>query len=407
MRTKRWHGIVLCVTAAFGGVALVGTMPVNAAGPSAAPPITTVNGVTWVEVSTPQQLEYIDQNQAAYLGANIELLNNITLAPPAAGTTFNWTPFGSETAPFTGIFNGQGYSIANVVIDDTTDPAVGFFGFTTGTIENVGLVQAQVTGGNVNNLISGLQVGALVGFEYGGSVSNSYATGSVSRTGGNGGGLVGYQTGSISDSYAAVTVSGGGVSGGLVGYQGPGSPITDSYASGSVSGTEDVGGLVGDGSGTTSNSYATGSVAGGIYAGGIIGWCFGTVTDTYATGTVSGTDAGGLVGYSGACTAANDYFDTVTTGQSVGVGQGGALSGVTGESTTAMQNESTYTGWDFANIWGIAPTVNGGFPYLQWQYPPSPPTGQVPEAPYALLLPFAVLAGFAARFRLYRRMSRA
>lgn len=44
--------------------------------------------------------------------------------------------------------------------------------------------------------------------------------------------------------------------------------------------------------------------------------------------------------------------------------------GITGSTTSNLQIEGTFTGWDFTNIWSISPSVNGGYPYLNWEsYP--------------------------------------
>ncbi len=56
-----------------------------------------------------------------------------------------------ETAllPFTGTFNGNNYTISNLFISLPSTNDVGLFGETSGaTIENVGLVNANITGQN-------------------------------------------------------------------------------------------------------------------------------------------------------------------------------------------------------------------------------------------------------------------
>ncbi len=66
-----------------------------------------------------------------------------------------------------------------------------------------------------------------------------------------------------------------------------GGTISNSYASGSVNGNNYVGGLVGWEfyAGTISNSYATGTVSGTI-VGGLVGYNIGTISNSYASGTV-------------------------------------------------------------------------------------------------------------------------
>ncbi len=112
---------------------------------------------------------------------------------------------------------------------------------------------------------------------YDGAISNAYATGSVTGTGGYVGGLAGYNSGTISNAYAtsAVTSSGFAV-GGLVGYN--------------------YGATVPSSSSTT------------VY--------FGIIHNTYATGAVSSPyTVGGLVGENQGGTATASFFDTQKAGK--------------------------------------------------------------------------------------------
>ena len=105
-------------------------------------------------------------------------------------------PIGKLRSEFTGTFDGGGYIISNLTIDKGSESYVGLFGRDTGaTFKNVGLEDVNVTGGS--------HTGGLVGYQYESStVSNSYATGSVTGTGTGAGGLVGSQDGaSVSNSY--------------------------------------------------------------------------------------------------------------------------------------------------------------------------------------------------------------
>ena len=114
------------------------------------------------------------------------LANNID----ATGTS-NWnsgtgfSPVGNSTTPFTGTFDGNSYTISDLFINLPSTSNVGLFGYTSGaTLENVGLLNINITGGN--------SVGALAGFiAYSSNIDNSYATGSVSGSGNGVGGLVG------------------------------------------------------------------------------------------------------------------------------------------------------------------------------------------------------------------------
>lgn len=233
------------------------------------------------------------------------------------------------TSAFTGTFDGLGHTISNLTINRPTIELVGLFGLTGAgsAIRNVGLVGGSVSGMGF--------LGALVGSNTG-TVSNSYATGSVNGSNNYVGGLVGNNQGTVSNSYATGSVSGGGSVGGLVGHNGgtvstsyaAGSVIGSGYSvgglvgsnygmvsssyatTGSVSGTNEVGGLVGNNSngGTVSSSYATGGVSGsGEFVGGLVGSNGSTVGTSYATGDVSGTNyVGGLTGGNGG-TVSNSY----------------------------------------------------------------------------------------------------
>jgi hypothetical protein len=228
------------------------------------------------------------------------------LASPTANGGKGWEPIGSQPLGFNGTFDGQEYEIRDLFIDRSDDEGgVGLFNtvWEEGVIENIGVVDAAVTG-NVG-------VGGLVGFNYLGTVSDSYSTGSVSGYDVVGG-LVGLNVGNTSYCYSNAGVAGTGSAtevsgvGGLVGMNC--ADISYCHSTGSVTGVSPVGGLVGfDYFGSVSNSYSTGSVSGQGGAGGLVGvHALGTVSNSYATGSVTGNYAvGGLLGY-------NAYNGTVS-----------------------------------------------------------------------------------------------
>ena len=223
--------------------------------------------------------------------------------------------------------------------------------------------------------------GAFGSFGYGtvGTVTLGYASGHVSGTADNVGGLVGLNGGTVTSSYALGAVSGQNYVGGLVGYNGGASgnfksdgsigTVTDSYASGAVAGVSNVGGLVGYNGGGNGNygtvgtietSYATGSVTGGSFVGGLVGYdtgSFTTISTTYATGAVSGTNSvGGLIGFSGGAPSSS-FWDVTTSGQA-------NSSGGTGMTTSQMQTAANFTqataangnvdpNWDFSKTWTL------------------------------------------------------
>ena len=191
--------------------------------------------------------------------------------------------------------------------------------------------------------------GGLVGANDGGGViSSSYATGQVSGSSTNGG-LVGENYGVILSSYANTSLVGGFSSGGLVGLNR--GRIASSYASGNASDVSSSresagGGLVGHNLGDISASYAAGDISGGGIVGGIAGHNEGIIRFSYAIGSVSSEESagGGLVGTNTEDgTVLASYWNTETSGQSIGVGEGSDI-GVEGKTIAALQEPTDYTG---------------------------------------------------------------
>ena len=200
--------------------------------------------------------------------------------------------YSSDNKPFTGSFDGDGYTISGLHIDRSITNGVGLFGRTdSAALRNLALEGGSVTGD--------WYVGGLVGWNDGGSIESSYAIGDV--TGDNSvGGLVGNSSGTIESSYAIGDVTGNNNVGGLVGNSS--GTIESSYAIGDVTGFRHVGGLVGQNGGTIEFSYAIGDVTGSNrYVGGLVGQNGGTIEFSYAIGDVTGSNryVGGLVGQNG------------------------------------------------------------------------------------------------------------
>ena len=217
------------------------------------------------------------------LGANID-----------ASGTLGWNS-GAGFAPiasFSGNFDGLGHTITGLTINRPTSANVGLFGMTQGvtTIQNVGLVGGDTTGGS--------STGGLVGNNDASLINNSYNNGSV-RGGPGTGGLVGSTlTGNITNSHSEGVVRGLANTGGLLGSDISGI-VSNSYATGKVEGNAGSGGLVGSAvSGMVNKSYATGKVSGYAGTGGLVGSITsGSINNSYANGQVDGyAGTGGLVG---------------------------------------------------------------------------------------------------------------
>ena len=216
-----------------------------------------------------------------------------------------WEPIGDEANPFAATFDGNGRTISNLAISRSETFYVGLFGRTgaAAVIRNIGLVDnlADYSGSSNNDVY----IGGLVGLQYGGSITASYATGPAA--GGDGdsdfvGGLVGRLSGgSITASYATGPAAGGAGNrdfvGGLVGFLDGGS-ITASYATGPAAGgdgkSDIIGGLVGyQTGGSITASYATGPATGGDGGGDFVGGLVGShsgglITASYGFGRATG-----------------------------------------------------------------------------------------------------------------------
>jgi hypothetical protein len=292
-----------------------------------------------------------------------------------AGKT-GWTPIGTDSSdPFTGTYDGGGFTISNLFIDRSDTDYQGLFGYTGSgaVLKNIGLEDVDITGKG--------SVGGLVGYNNNnndGMIANSYATGVIVGHFDNVGGLVGWNTGTVKSSYATGNVTGYRLNvGGLVGKN-DGGTIENSYATGKVTGTNNnVGGLVGfnTNGGTIENSYATGDVTStGDRIGGLVGnnghqdyIC--TIEYSYATGSVTGNTVGtvgGLVGFNGVNkehAITNSYWNTEAAAR--GVGNIEDHTGVTRKTiaeiqTIAFHQNLENLGW---NITG----QDGSYPLLGWQ----------------------------------------
>ena len=250
-----------------------------------------------------------------------------------------WVPIADGAAGYSGVFEGNRRTIDYLFIDipdaTTSSTKVGLFGEleSAGVIRGVSLTNVSVS--RTYN-VGGIYAGALVGDNFG-TITASSAAGSISATASGGtqsfaGGLVGQNsTGSaISASWAnvAVAVNAPGVRAGGLAGDSYGGQITASYARGAV---------------TVTNSNLG-------YAGGLAGRIqdnivrdpdvLSTIDSSYATGAVTGSGTGtrtlgGLVaGSSAAARVTNSYYDN-TTASATGAG---------GQSTTALQTPTGYTG---------------------------------------------------------------
>lgn len=138
------------------------------------------------EIYTVDQLNNVRNN----LGGSYILMSDLDLSDTVWGEVYageygtsGWEPIGLQVSPFSGSFDGNGYSISGLFINKPTTNFVGLFGYANlSNIYDLGLEDVKVTGRN--------DVGGMAGYNTG-AIDNSYVTGSVTGAEMGIGGLVG------------------------------------------------------------------------------------------------------------------------------------------------------------------------------------------------------------------------
>ncbi len=159
-------------------------------------------------------------------------------------------PIGNSGTKFTGQYYGEGHIIENLYINREGDWTVGFFGFLENSyVEKLGLINVDITGGNVVGSIAGRNDG---------SIAYCFATGFVVASDDRAGGLVGHNNsgvGSLYYSWANVETSAYQRAGGLIGLNSASALVVNCYSRGGVSATISPGGLVAENSSSVTNSF--------------------------------------------------------------------------------------------------------------------------------------------------------
>lgn len=325
-----------------------------------------VEGSTEYDITTPEQLAGLSllvKGGNAFSGVTFNLKNDLYLnnISKIANYTVDWkgnkwTAIGTDKLPFSGTFNGNGYTIYGAYVkttsgNDSANPSV--FGYVKGKILNLNLSKSYLNsafssgrdwaaGGLVSHLQNGTMdnchvtdtyiattgtgCGALVGALQNGTVKNCTSNNvNIYENGGNSacwgtGGIVGYIVKSSSGDIINCTALGGrieqngsGGAGGIVGFASSNSKANMyncvNYAK--IVGKTKAGGLYGNGSGTSKATYVFayncanfGTVTGGVYAGGAVGshpkaiaiYNFLNVGSVSVTSTAENTFAAGIAG---------------------------------------------------------------------------------------------------------------
>jgi len=313
--------------------------------------------------------------QSFAFSVNIDMYSHTVQFNGTFDSNGNFDPIGTSSSPFTGVFDGNGYTISGIqtvaYLSSSAHP--GLFGYVGngGEISDLGVVNSSVFA-SLSSLSSSAyaSAGGIVGYASSSTITNCYNTGSVSASTQSAGGIVGYassstitncyNTGSVSASSSSLAAFAGGVVGVALS-----STITDCYNTGSVSAsTPSAGGIVGYASTSTiTNCYNTGSVSAPLYAGGIVGDAESsttlTITNCYNTGSVSGASAGGIVGDAESSTITNCY-NTGSVSASLSSSSNAFAGGVVGIALSSTITDCYNTGSVSASLSSLSNAYAGG-----------------------------------------------
>ena len=359
----------------------------------------------------------------------------------------------ADSTAFWGTIDGQNHTISNLKIWMPCRSDVGFIVYLVGTVRNLNFDRLVVTGGvkesrhvgsvtprligSIENVhvtngfvqgeerVGGIVGGALKAIGYGNvkgsvynvsfqgeikgktcvggivgesgiSVNEAVANVDIIATNAYIGGIVGYNSGYVTNSRASGTITPAYEEvddvGGIAGYSGRWATISrcvsemdllnvtrssmichldegvggivgtnhgsvsESYAKGTIEGTEDVGGIAGVSYGSIQNTFALGSVKGVESVGGLVGGnayhayddSHGSILNSYAANVVKGElDVGGLVGFNSEMVESS-YWNTEISGLDTSAGG-------TGLTTAKMMKFSSFAGWDTLGYDGYFP----------------------------------------------------
>ncbi|MHC4186561.1 MAG: GLUG motif-containing protein [Planctomycetota bacterium] len=293
------------------------------------------------QISTPDDLNDINNHHEDW-NKHFVLINDINLA----GYIYNMAVIAPDVGPgraFDGTFDGNNYSIRNLVIDteDANNNALGLFGLVNkAEIKNLALENVDITGGTDSSYI-----GLLFGFGIDSNVVNCNTNGNINICKGHIGMLTGLCSGvQIQGCSAKGIITSAEASwyiGGLAGECSSDSFIQDSQSNVNifVNSASYAGGLAGYiHDVNVINSYSTGNILADRTVGGLVGRNLGSIIDCYAEGDVEvGTQSGGgLVGFNGA----NISF-CFATGQVIGSGAE-QIGGLVGKNGNGGQISNSY-----------------------------------------------------------------
>lgn len=246
---------------------------------------------------------------------------------------------GTMSTPFAGNFDGNGHCITSLSLNGSTvGSATGLFG----KIDGADIHDLGITGANVNGATF---TGILVGYAASGTVSRCYTMGSVSGSSICVGGLVG-------ENVAAT--------------------ITDCYSGAMVSNPSDyaAGGLVGKNSGTVKNTYAAGAITGYDYVGGVAGANYGAISYSLAVNETVSSANNFAARFGGNANARNNSLNNVSWNDMVNPSASWTQHGDHAASHTAADIVDVtcfndMLKWDFNSVWEWRHDGNCNWPALR------------------------------------------
>ena len=223
------------------------------------------------------------------------------------------------------------------LIDSNTSEVINSFatGNVKGTNSTGGLIgfASNITISNsysTGNVAGNSYIGGLIGHNRYNTINNSYATGAVNGTE-KVGGFAGYNdVARVDNCYSTGNVTGSAsFVGGFVGSAQYGNTISNSYATGSVFGVDNVGGFIGAAGVTLDNCYSEGFVEGEDNVGGFVGSTGNSFTSCYSTSQVKGESfVGGFIGQVTKTSYSLGYTECYAYGNVSGTeGVGGLIGG--------------------------------------------------------------------------------
>ncbi len=265
-------------------------------------------------------------------GQHFVMTNDIDMS----GATMK--PIGSLAVPFSGKFDGHGYSILNLTITGSDDSDIGLFGVAGApadkkekqpVIQNLGIINPVILFGtntpelldpndpNTDFLVDNdlthdvFATGGLVAFLESGLVRQCSVRGNASSS-----------------------ITGHKIAGGLIGEMGKAASVENSYSGLQV-------------------------ISSGV-SGGLIGIARGHLEACYSTGSVSGVISGGSMGFNFLDDFTDVFWDTQASQQNIMYGRTVNFTcpncnSLYGKTTNEMQTQNTFpeASWDFNKIWNL------------------------------------------------------